>query len=143
MNTSAGFDWWNFHLINLVSGMINFITGLISLGWVGMWMGLTTKRPNIAVAKAFVFVQVIPWFALMILQIFISFGMARTGRFSMSVSTIVISALWICKDIGFILWARSKLYSNLREVASSGKVAKSPTAAASPSDAPPVIAHPA
>jgi hypothetical protein len=120
-NTGSGFEWLNYQIVNLVSGMLNFITGLFALGWVGMWMGLTTKKPNIAVIKTFVFVQVIPWFVLTILQIFTSFSFARFGISSFMVSTVIMTLLWVSKDIAFIIWARRKLYSQLRDVAASDK----------------------
>ncbi|MEO5803233.1 MAG: ABC transporter permease subunit [Verrucomicrobiota bacterium] len=146
MNLGAGFNS-TYHVVRLLCGMVGFIAGLITLGWVGMWMGLTTKRTNIAVLKTFVFVVIIPSFVLTVLQIFVSFRIARLGSFSLVFSTIFTALLSLGVNIAFIVWARRKLYSELRDIAASGgyvfKVAQPHFAFFKEAKNTPVIANPA
>ena len=56
---------------------------MLALGWVGMWLGLSAKRPGMAATMTIFVVVVIPIFAF-------------------CVPSLII-------DLFFILWARNKL----------------------------------
>jgi hypothetical protein len=84
-----------------------------------MWMGVTTRRPNIAVLKTIAFVRVVPWFVKMLLQGFAVMFFAFTFRGSGTVMPfwvpyIAIGVLGIGADLMFFFIARHKLVVNFR-----------------------------
>lgn len=140
--TVAG--WASFRGIMIVGGFINFFAGLIALSWFGMWMGLTTKKQNVAVIKTVVFVMIIPWFAFAFMQPFVFLFFRPTGSFFPFANLVITFVLSFGKNIGFILWARSKLYSELRQIVSAGgKVNRPPPLPLTTNNQPPVITNPA
>ncbi len=131
---------------------------LLALVWFGMWMGLTSKNNNLAALKTIVFVQVIPLFVLsfasgLAMSLFL-LPLFRTG-FSGPPSSVMLwfplvgaavaFVLYVGKDIGFIVWARQRLYGSFRERAAQSfnpvRLA-SPPALPPPIPTPPVIAAP-
>ena len=104
-------------------------TNLVALWWFGMWMGLTSKSANIATLKTLLFVQIIPWFAIsfavgMLTPMLIIPGLIKGGGGTAPsmimtwfplISSAFTTALALAKDIGFILWTRGRLHTQLRE----------------------------
>ena len=117
----------------ILAGIVGIATGLATLGnllalyWFGTWMGLTSRSANLGTLKAILFVQIIPWFVIAFAGTFgvgvlmMSFSVAgRPGGFFIwwpVLSAAIPAALAIVKDVGFISWARKKLYSSFREQA--------------------------
>jgi len=116
-----------------VVAAVSTTTNLLALCWFGMWMGLTSRNANLATLKTILFVEVIPWFA-MVFVVMIVMGvvmsgllfrtMSRSGSAPFTslvwwplLSAALTAALAVAKDIGFIVWSRRKLYSSLREEA--------------------------
>jgi hypothetical protein len=103
---------------------------LLALWWFGMWMGLTSRSANLATLKTILFVQVIPWFVVAFAT-GVVVGLMLSGlAFRLSatqpaawfgwwplLSALLAAVLAVAKDIGFIVWSRSKLRSCLREQA--------------------------
>ena len=106
---------------------------LVALVWFGMWMGLTSRSPNLATLKTIVFVQVLPWFVITLattmgLGVLMAGAFFRAGTtqpttwlfwwplFSMALSAV----LALVKDAGFIVWSRNKLRSSLRQQVTQG-----------------------
>jgi ABC-type transport system involved in multi-copper enzyme maturation permease subunit len=71
--------------------MATALADLMALGWVGMWLGLSAKKPGMAAPMTVLFVVVIPMFAF-------------------CVPSLII-------DLFFILWARNKLVDEFRPAA--------------------------
>jgi hypothetical protein len=101
---------------------------LVALSWFGMWMGLNSKNTNLATLKTILFVQVIPWFAmsyasallggLLLISTLAKGGPSSAPRlmvWSPLLASTVGTVLALGKDIGFVLWARHKLFSQFRE----------------------------
>ena len=132
-------------IFNLITGLISLILGLVSYGWVAMWLGLVTRKANVAVMKTFLFVMVIPWFATVLLQLIQFFPMRALSQtvLGLPIMTLVTTLLWLVKDIAFIIWARRNLYSRLREIASGGAIVRKPANILPPANVPPVIVIPA
>jgi len=114
-----------------VAGTLTIAANLLALVWFGMWMGLNSKSSNLATLKTIVFVQVIPWFAIsfvsgMAMPLLFMTGIGATALQMMSWFPLIFSGLTallcLAKDFGFWIWARRKLYSELRERA-AGTVA--------------------
>ena len=126
------------YYFNLVVGLVNSVLGLITYGWVAMWLGLVTRKTNVALMKTFLYVMIIPWFATTLLQIIQIFLQSKTF-FGLPLLTLITTFLWLVKDIAFILWARRNLYSHLREIASGGAIARKPANLLPSANVPPVI----
>ena len=128
-------------IISLAIVPIAFVTGLFALGWFGMWMGLTSRKANVAVIKTLVFVKVIPSIALMFLQTLLMIAIGFGGRLPYWISTAVVGVLSIGANIVFIVIAQRKLLGQFHETVlqATGTVAipRPPPAVAS---APPVLA---
>ena len=120
-----GFNFIQYHMVNIAAAVVNFLADLLAVGWFGMWMGLTTKKTTMAVVKTFVFVVVLPWLASIFLQgILVSFLAFSTG-FGGSFGVLVwwlrpaLSVTFtVGKDIFFIRWSRRKLLTGMRDGAS-------------------------
>jgi hypothetical protein len=66
---------------------------MIAAGWVGMWLSLSSRRPNLAFAQTLLYVVFLPWIVFCLPRILITLP------------------LWF--------WARGKLHTRLREVATA------------------------
>ncbi|HKS36668.1 MAG TPA: hypothetical protein VJW76_05735 [Verrucomicrobiae bacterium] len=110
------------------AGTLTVAANLVALAWFGMWMGLNSKSTNLATLKTILFVQVIPWFALtflsmlavplLILPSLIRGGAAGPTQMMLwfpLITSAVMAALTLAKDVGFSLWARRKLYLEFRD----------------------------
>ena len=144
-NPSTGLpsDW---ELSQMIAGGISALESILllfALGWFGMWMGMTTKRANVAVVKTLVFVLVLPWLVQIILQIFGSFFWMFRGNYSFWGQQAFSTGFEVAKDIFFIAFPAWKLRTRFREMAVRGdgthRLVKASPAPVDP-NAPPVIA---
>ena len=116
-----------------LAGTLTAAANLVALVWFGMWMGLTSTNTNLATLKTIVFVQVIPWFVgSFVYGIFISLfliprfmGIASTTSSQVMIWFPLITSgattgFALCKDVGFVIWARRKLTAEFRERAAQG-----------------------
>lgn len=114
---SINFEMLVHQLITHGFAVLNFVTGLLAIAWVGMWMGLTTRKPNTAVIKTVAFVGVLPWIALLFVQgvlyALISFTAARAGMTLFWIPPAVAGTLALAVNVVFFIVARRKL-SDLR-----------------------------
>jgi ABC-type transport system involved in cytochrome c biogenesis permease component len=69
----------------LASGLkaTSWCLGLITIVWFSIWMGLTSKKINLAMLKTFCYAKVLPWFGLSLAWIFVLvfIGAIFTGSF--------------------------------------------------------------
>ena len=126
-NATMGPEFYLMQIVSMLSFLITFSTGLMATAWFGMWMGLTTKKANVAVFKTIVFVQILPtvalWFVLMLIYV--------TGSFFMSgqwywLPEALTSCLAVAADLAFIHLARKKLLTQFRELATRASGVASP-----------------
>lgn len=120
--------------VSTIGGVLATVVSLAAIAWFGMWMGLTSRNNNLATLKTLVFVQVIPWFvisfgsamlvSLIMMPRLIKAGMAGSGPAGGGMmlwfpllSTALSLLMSLAKDIGFIIFARSRLYRCYREEA--------------------------
>jgi ABC-type transport system involved in cytochrome c biogenesis permease component len=125
-------------------GFFNIITriaDLVAIGWVGIWMGLTSRNANLAVLKTLLFVQVLPWLVSMFITPFMMLPMmflgsvaGSDGQWLMLLPMVLGELLWIGKDFIFIRWASSRLETDLRILAlpESARVWSAPAPAPTP-----------
>jgi hypothetical protein len=121
------------------AGTVTMAAGLAALSWFGMWMGLNSKNTSLATLKTFLFVKVIPVFAVnfaagilsavLLIPSFMKASAASTpGSKSVTVGmttvTFPLLLVWISAvlnlaiDLGLILWSRKRLRASLRALAS-------------------------
>jgi len=128
-----------------IAGQLALIGNLAAVAWFAMWSGLNSKNANVATLKTIVFVQILPWFVITFAS---TIGMSllfipafnRSGVTSSKIwqwypllNAAFVTALYLAKDVVFSLWARRKLYSELRERAAG------PIHIATPPPLPPLL----
>ncbi len=101
-----------------VTSAVTSITTAGAIGWFGMWMGLRSRKPHIAVIKTFAFVFLLPAVAITILQTILVIAVSLGGGGGVVreiIGPTITGVLWVVKDAVFILWARRNLYGHFRE----------------------------
>jgi len=125
-NAAMGPEIIIMQIVQAFSSLITLATGLIATAWFGMWMGLTSKKANVAVIKTIVFVQVIPlialWFITML--IYLGVGFVMSGQWFNWLPQTLITILAVAADVAFILVSRKKLLTLFRELASGDQPAR-------------------
>jgi hypothetical protein len=136
----------------IVASAITFIGNLVAIGWVGMWLGLTSRSANSATLKTLLFVQVIPWFGasftgvMAVPLMLFSRGGGRVSsnwaQFWPYITIFTTAAIYLVKNIAFIVWARNSLYNRFRiEATRSYSVLKPAVVPPSFPAGPPVLAR--
>jgi ABC-type transport system involved in multi-copper enzyme maturation permease subunit len=100
-----------------IAGMTMFIADLITLYWVGMWLGLSARNPKRAFSGAVVRVLVLPWIAYGAFLMFIAAAPPLQGGFGWDEFLGAWFLLGLATDLGFGLHARHKLLTEFRPVA--------------------------
>jgi hypothetical protein len=131
-STSFSQQWAEAWVIAGFSSMLSavaVVANMAALTWFGMWMGLTSKSINFATFKTLLFVQIIPWFAIMFGWLTLR-SMLAAATFSNSggspswvrwwpyLDTLFVASMYLGKDAAFIVWTRQRLYTSFRERAS-------------------------
>lgn len=113
MNLTASFqiEYWQYFLFSSVTGLLTLTTDLFALVWVGMWFGLSARKPAFAATLTFIAVLVVP--SILFIPFSILIGSMSAG-FSYFSGFLLIPALTIVKDVCFVAWAYGKLSSDLR-----------------------------
>ena len=146
---------WLITLGSVLLRALSTSANLLALLWFGMWMGLTSKNYSLATMKTLAFVQVIPTLVItfassigvmVVIMPIATRGALAPGKSGMPTASVMswfplVAAgigglLTLAKDVGFIVWARRRLYSMFREQASRGMAPLRPVPPAVP---PPVI----
>ena len=151
MSAASQPGWPGDHMLTRLLGLglsvLKFVTSLLAMGWFGMWMGVTTRRANVAVLKSIAFVYVLPTLALWFLNMMFMVGLsminlsAGGGFMPLWLPELLMGALALGLDVFFFLLARRKLLGNFRGlVASAAGVALK--TAPPPLPAPPPLAVP-
>jgi ABC-type transport system involved in cytochrome c biogenesis permease component len=98
-----------------VAGMAMLAADLVTLSWVGMWLGLRSRHQSHAIGGAIGLVLVLPWllFAFSATVIFLT---QRYGRSGWEEQSFTLLWLFIGLMIDLIagLWARSQLHERFR-----------------------------
>ncbi len=108
----ANFSVIGYQVVGAANGAISFVGGLLAVAWYGMWMGMTTRKPSIAVLKTLAFSIVLPWLALIFIQGLTMITLMRPiwrNIFPFWTGTVVFCVLNLAKDLFFIFWSRKRL----------------------------------
>jgi ABC-type transport system involved in cytochrome c biogenesis permease component len=117
-------DW----LVVSVGLMILFLADLYTLVWVGMWLGLRSRRANRAVSGTVARVLVLPWAVFVLGLSFLAtvppqnFDPGETGLLTAAF------ALSLANDAVFFAWARTNLRERFRLTATERFQSKTPPA---------------
>ena len=119
-------------LLGMANGLM-LAANIVTLVWVGMWMGLSSKNSGLAALKTLLFVQFLPWLVisfasvlisgLLLASSFIQAGFAGGAPSATALVTFplilsgVTALLTFVKDAAFISWARAQLKTRFREQA--------------------------
>lgn len=122
--------WWQ--VIGLAAiGVGRTLATLVALGWFGLWMGLVSRSTLTATLKTIVFVQVLPWFAIILITgvvvpvVLFSGAWSNGGTPSQTFVNSWLPLLFaglpaglaLAKDVFFWTMARRKLLRNFRDLA--------------------------
>ena len=138
----------SFNMIHIkIVGMIgrhSYIRGEpFAVAWFGMWMGMTTRKPSIAVLKTLCFVVVLPWLALIFIQgvtMIVTMLPKWNGFWPFWTATVLVSLLSVAKSIAFIYWSRRRLADRFRhQAANEGRTSSNLTV---PPSLPPIAPPP-
>lgn len=135
------------HAIGIAQGIATSLTGFLAYSWFGMWMGLTTRKANAAVIKTVLFVSVLPWFALTVLQILLQVavfsGRPWSGQLPFWLPTAIAGCLWIAVQVALWWIARHRVLVHLRDLfARASGLGARPRPAPPPLPIPTTMAHP-
>ena len=102
--------------------MAVFVLDMITLGWVGMWLGLAHKHPSRAAASAIARVMALPWAIFLgcmtSFALFFHFARPRTPNWAEEEGAIVLGGvIAVTVDVLLLAWARKRLLLNMRETA--------------------------
>ncbi len=127
-------------IVSLVTGSARFVTGLLVMGWFAMWMGLTSKKTNVAVVKTVFFGRLVPMFVVGAVvgfgTVFLAMGARAFGGLSITwLLPLGYGVLGVAADVGLIFMARGKIQEGLRAFVSQPE----PAMAYQPPNVPPVI----
>lgn len=111
-----------FWILLWLAGMGMFVWDLFALGWVGMWMGLNSRRASRATSAALVRICVLPWLLFAVLMTWVGLleiTQTRWLRHVVTPSTVVIAWFTIGAALNalFVFRAKSQLATRFREVA--------------------------
>lgn len=101
-----------------IAGMFMLVADLVALYWVGMWMGLAAKNPKRALSDTVGRVLAVPWVGFAVFMTLMAVISIR-GNVGPDWKTFlgVWFALGLVADCGFGAWARHKLLTEFREMA--------------------------
>jgi ABC-type Na+ efflux pump permease subunit len=101
-----------------LAGMAILVADLVSLYWVGMWMGLSARNPKRAFSGAVTRILALPWIGFAVFLMFVALAPPDVqSKLEWKHFLGVWFALGLAADIGFGYWARQKLLTEFRLIA--------------------------
>ena len=101
-----------------LAGISVFVADVLTLCWVGLWVGVTAKHANRAASATVARVLVLPWLAFAGVLLLVSF--LKFWNYIDDASGFSLG-LWfgasMVADIAFFLWSRHRLHHDLRTFA--------------------------
>jgi ABC-type Na+ efflux pump permease subunit len=114
-------------VLTLLASMTIFLMDLFALGWLSMWLGLTSNHAFRAISLAALLILVVPWVAfylaftfgmMLVLPFFAANPTTAPGSVRFFMRPEMFIGLWfllsLAADLIFGLWARGKLYREFR-----------------------------
>jgi ABC-type Na+ efflux pump permease subunit len=114
-------------VLTLLASVTIFLTDLFALGWLSMWLGLTSNHAFRAISLSALLILVLPWMgffvaivagARLVLPFIVASPALKAGSVPFYMRPEVFIGLWfvpaLAADLIFGLWARGKLYREFR-----------------------------
>lgn len=97
--------------------VLMFVADLVTLAWVGMWLGLNTNRSNRAARGAALRILLLPW--LVFLGFITATVILNVGQYNEPDNLLLLAwfVIGMVNNLYFYTWARSNLRQRLRTVA--------------------------
>ncbi len=105
--------------VGQVGGLIVYFMDLRALSWMSMWLALKQRNLNQVITKAFVWVIVLPWLGVYLVQfnlVWIARSFLSGGYLSYVLFMLIIPLAMIVKDYIFINYASKKLDTQFRRL---------------------------
>jgi len=112
------------------SSLLNFVTDVFAICWLGAWLSLASRRPTFVILKTFAWVVLGPWTlgilfpnlsSLLPVKVMTylntSSVLRALGGGMVGYSMVFRTLGWVGKNVLIILWARSRLRRHLRSAA--------------------------
>jgi hypothetical protein len=112
------------------SSLINFLTDVLAICWLGAWLSLSSRRPTFVILKTFAWVILAPWTIGALLpnlssilpgSVLVYLNTQPILRTFVGSGVVSFSALrtvgWVGKNLLIILWARKRLRRHFRSAA--------------------------
>jgi hypothetical protein len=101
-----------------IAWMVLLVADSVALYWVGMWQSLKAKNPSRAASGSLLKIVVLPWVAYALVMLVLALAsMAREPDLRWPFFLGLWFFLSIAADLGFGAWARLKLLTEFRAVA--------------------------
>ena len=114
-------DWFMIHLV-----LGGFLAGdMVALSWVGMWLGLTNRKPNRAALQTWTQIVVLPGAIFVVLMALWGLS-SRNNNHVERMAFFLWIILGLAADLFFGEGARNKLHAEFRTTVSEGLARKPP-----------------
>ena len=107
-NQPDGYLW----LASYLASLFMFAVDLWTLGWVGMWMGVSIKSASHAVFASMTRILILPWIIFAIMSLLLVFLMPFIGFFQPSPGLFFVTA-WVVAGLGVDLAYGRRAYLSL------------------------------
>jgi len=110
--------------------LINFLTDILAICWLGAWLSLSSRRPTYVILKTFAWVVLAPWTLGVLLPNLSSVMPPRVMGYlntlpllrslavgGVSLFSVLRAAAWVGKNLVIIGYARARLHRHLRSAA--------------------------
>jgi hypothetical protein len=99
-------------------GLIVAVTDFFTIGWLGMWVGLSTKQSNRAFTGVVSRVLLVPWLLFIAIGILLILpAFQRVVPESPYFYLGIWFALSVVNNVLLVIWSRSRLYEDFRNFA--------------------------
>ncbi len=92
--------------------LVSFLSDVVALCWVGAWLSLSSRRPNLVIFQTFALVVLIPWVVAAYMP-----SWRLLAPTNMLGTVLVRPVGWVAKNTLFFLWAWWGLRRNFRQAA--------------------------
>jgi ABC-type transport system involved in multi-copper enzyme maturation permease subunit len=111
-------DERSFWIMLWLVGITVFVMDLFALGWVSMWVGLSSKQANRAANAAIARILILPWMAFFFLMTLLGTASVFSSfRMDEHVVLLFWFGLAVVNNLFFMNWAKRNLRERLRDMA--------------------------
>jgi hypothetical protein len=109
-------DMARYQWLGLIAGMLVQLTGLVSVAWVGFWMGMTCRQASLALFATLALSKVLPMLSASFLQASL-LPAVLSQRLPAWLPSVASASAGIAVNLGLVFLARHQLLPDLRRIA--------------------------